>query len=152
MANSSFSKIKRILAAELSAIMLTSIISGCEKSVGVSQDPETSPVSVSEIVSETASDAFQELSDKSIKLLVNRERIDNGLITAVESIRRRKVYCHRFQIQDNRVARCYCGDDKVPHKYVTRNGVQHCKGENRNLSFKQRKALARGESCEACGC
>lgn len=86
MASSSFSKIKRILVAALSAIMLTSIISGCEKSAGVSQDPETSPVSVSEIVSETASDAFQELSDKSIKLLVNRERIDNGLITAVEAL------------------------------------------------------------------
>ncbi|MDE7195328.1 MAG: Ig-like domain-containing protein [Oscillospiraceae bacterium] len=85
MAKSFLSRSKRILAAALSALMLTSLVSGCEKSAELSQDPETFQASVPENISETVS-AVSGLSDSSFKLLENRGRIENGLITAVEAL------------------------------------------------------------------
>ncbi|MDE6595610.1 MAG: hypothetical protein K2K44_06335, partial [Oscillospiraceae bacterium] len=87
MTKSNFPKSKRVLAFALSAIMLMSAFSGCKKGseASSSEDPETSSVA-----SETVSAASQKQSDeelgKSFKLLENRERIGNGLITEVEAL------------------------------------------------------------------
>lgn len=85
MAKSFFSGSKRIIAGVLSALMLTSVISGCEKDAAVSQDTETFQAPVSENVSETVSDVSQGASGGTFDPL-NRSRIRNGLITAVEAL------------------------------------------------------------------
>lgn len=87
MTKSNFPKSKRILAFILSALMLTSAFSGCKNGAEAS---ETVSESSSVSVSETASAALQKKSDaepeKSLKLLENRRRISNGLITEVEAL------------------------------------------------------------------
>lgn len=90
MKKSIFPKPKRILAFTLSALMLTSAFVGCEKGAEIPEASETSAAFVSEAVSETASAAAEKQPDaepeKSLKLLENRERIENGLITEVEAL------------------------------------------------------------------
>lgn len=90
MIKSNFPSSKRILALILSAVMLTSALTGCKKGSEVSDSSETSSVSASETVSETASAATEKQPDaepeKSFKLLENRGRISNGLITEVEAL------------------------------------------------------------------
>lgn len=86
MAKSFFSRSKRILAAALSVLMLTSVLSGCEKDAVVSQDTETFQAPVSENASETVSDASQGSAGGTFDPLENRGRIRNGLITAVEAL------------------------------------------------------------------
>lgn len=81
-------KFRRIIAFSLSAVMLTSILSGCEKGAEVFESSETSTSAAA--VSETASAAAEKSSvsepEKVLKLLENRERISNGLITKVEAL------------------------------------------------------------------
>lgn len=86
MTKSSFSKPKRILAAILSAVMLTSALTGCKKGSEASEVSETSSVSASETASAAALEQPEAESEKSFKLLEKRERIENGLITAVEAL------------------------------------------------------------------
>ncbi len=90
MAKSIFSKSKRMLAFVLSAVMLTTVFSGCKNGTEASDVSETSSVSASETVSETASAAAEKKSgaepEKSFKLLENRSRVSNGLITEVEAL------------------------------------------------------------------
>lgn len=79
-------KPKRILAFVLSALMLTSAFAGCEKGAEASVTSETSSVSVSETASAAAEKQPDAEPEKSLKLLENRERIENGLITEVEAL------------------------------------------------------------------
>lgn len=86
MTKSIFSKSKRILAFTLSAAMLVSAFSGCKKGIEASEETDISVSSVSETASDTAQKSSEKNSEKSFKLLENRERIENGLITEVEAV------------------------------------------------------------------
>lgn len=86
MKKSISAKPKRILAFVLSALMLTSAFAGCEKGTEASVTLETSSVSVSETASAAAEKQPDAEPEKSLKLLENRERIENGLITEVEAL------------------------------------------------------------------
>ena len=86
MIKTNFPKSKRVLAFILSAVMLTSVFSGCKKDSEASDSSETSSVSVSETASAASEKQSGKESEKSLKLLENRERISNGLITEVEAL------------------------------------------------------------------
>lgn len=86
MTKSNFPKSKRILALALSAIMLTTAFSGCKKGEVDFEVSETSSVSASETASAAAEKQSAEEPEKSFKLLENRKRISNGLITEVEAL------------------------------------------------------------------
>lgn len=79
---------KRILALFVSALMLTSAFTGCKKDTN---DPKASQTSTgSSSVSESTSAASEKQTESeektSLKLLGNRERKENGLITEVEAL------------------------------------------------------------------
>ncbi|MDE7289769.1 MAG: Ig-like domain-containing protein, partial [Oscillospiraceae bacterium] len=88
MIKSNFPKSKRIASFILSAVMLTSVLTGCEKGSEASEVSfsETSSVSASETAFAASQKQSGKESEKSFKLLENRERISNGLITEVEAL------------------------------------------------------------------
>ena len=84
MKKSVFLNSKRVLAFALSAIMMTSVLSGCDNS---SEDPESTETYIVSGSEEAFSEAMYQPgaeSENSLKLL--HERISNGLITGVEAL------------------------------------------------------------------
>ncbi len=84
MKKSFFLNSKRILAFALSAIMLTSVLSGCDNGSEAPESTETYMVSDSEEASSSA--IYQPGAETGNGLRLLRERISNGLITEVEAL------------------------------------------------------------------
>lgn len=79
---------KRIIALLISALMLASAFTGCKKDTNDPKASQTSATSASAAESiSAASEKQSESGEKtSLKLLENRERKENGLITEVEAL------------------------------------------------------------------